>query len=384
VSGNSPEPAQSADDFARRFPSAAEVVLRGIQRGFHRGAQICISQHGTVLADVGLGFATPDRPMTNETVNPWLSAGKPLTAVVIAQLREAGRLDWDDPVARHIPEFASRGKEGIAIRHLLTHTAGLGRVDAGWPQATWEESIARICAAELDAAWVAGESAAYDPRNSWFLLGEIIQRITQLPFSQALTRKLLAPAGMNRTWAALAEEEYVQRSPQLGWMWERDRGELALLPWHEATYCTRPSPGSSLRGPIRELARFYEILLNGGVGPHGPVLSQATIAELVARQRHGKFDQTFGHVVDFGLGFLLDSNHYANPIATYGYGELSSPRTFGHGGAQSSQGYCDPERGLVVAYVFNGRPGEGQHQRRAKQLNDAISRDLANFRRPAG
>jgi len=90
----------------------------------------------------------------------------------------------------------------------------------------------------------------------------------------------------------------------------------------------------------------------------------------------GRFDQTFGHIVDFGLGFLLDSNRYGVETVPYGYGRDCSPQTFGHGGSQSSQGYCDPARELVVAYVFNGRPSEGQHQRRVRALHDAVSKDL--------
>ena len=101
-----------------------------------------------------------------------------------------------------------------------------------------------------------------------------------------------------------------------------------------------------------------------------------TSAALTEPQRVGKFDQTLGHLVDFGLGFLLDSNQYGPDTVPYGYGRYCSPRTFGHGGSQCSQGYCDPEHGLVVAYIYNGRPGEGQHQRRVRALNDAIYRDL--------
>lgn len=97
---------------------------------------------------------------------------------------------------------------------------------------------------------------------------------------------------------------------------------------------------------------------------------------LTARHRVGEYDLTLGHAVDFGLGFIIDSNRYGAVTVPYGYGRFCSPRTFGHGGAQCSQGYCDPEAGLVVAHAFNGRPGEGQHQRRARALNEAIYQDL--------
>ena len=97
---------------------------------------------------------------------------------------------------------------------------------------------------------------------------------------------------------------------------------------------------------------------------------------MTARHRVGEFDLTLAHIVDFGLGVIVDSNRYGLETVPYGYGKYCSPRTFGHGGAQSSQGWCDPEVGLVVAYFFNGRPGEAQHNRRSRKLNEAIYADL--------
>ena len=64
--------------------------------------------------------------------------------------------------------------------------------------------------------------------------------------------------------------------------------------------------------------------------------------------------------MDWGLGTIIDSNRYGVDTVPYGYGKHSSPTTFGHGGSQSSVGFADPERKLVVAVVFNGMPGEAQ------------------------
>lgn len=366
---------QSAD-FSERFPLAADVIQQGIERGLHFGAQVSISQHGNVLADAGIGLAAPGVPMTSETVNPWLSSGKPLTAVLIAQLQEQGRLDWNDPVMKFVPEFGSRGKESITLRHLLTHTAGLRSIDAGWPEVDWHESLQRICDASIAADWVVGETAGYDPVCNWFVLGEIIQRICGRNFSDVLFEEVFQPCSMDHSWAALTESQTTAAQANLGWMWERVRGQLESLNWHKPPRVLRPSPGSSLCGPIRELGKFYEAILKASMGPSGFKLSRESLQTITSRQRIGARDRTFGHVVDFGFGFIIDSNQYGDEKLPYGFGRFCSPRTFGHGGAQSSQGYCDPEHGLVVAYVFNGRPGEPQHQRRAKAFNEAIYRDL--------
>lgn len=118
------------------------------------------------------------------------------------------------------------------------------------------------------------------------------------------------------------------------------------------------------------------MLLNEGQGPGGAILSPQAVAAMTARHRVGDYDSTLGHVIDFGLGVIIDSNRYGATTVPYGYGQYCSPRAFGHGGAQCSQGWCDPETGLVVAYFFNGRAGEGQHNRRTRQFNDAIAIDI--------
>ncbi len=87
------------------------------------------------------------------------------------------------------------------------------------------------------------------------------------------------------------------------------------------------------------------------------------------------YDHTFKHNMDWGLGFILNSPT-PDPDLPYGFGPHASPRTFGHGGAQSSAGFADPEHHLVVAYVFNGMPGEVKHQQRLQALNTAIYEDL--------
>uniref|UniRef100_A0A7C2JYS0 Class A beta-lactamase-related serine hydrolase n=1 Tax=Schlesneria paludicola TaxID=360056 RepID=A0A7C2JYS0_9PLAN len=362
--------ATTATDFAAAFPRAHGVFEQGRERGLHQGLQVFVARGGTVLADVGLGESQPGEPLTAEHLTLWLSAGKPLTAVLIARLWERGLVDLDAPVAAVIPEFAANGKNRVTVRHILTHTAGLRTVDTGWPDVSWEESLQRICAAPLDPGAIPGETAGYHVASTWFVLGEMVQRITGRPFAKMIRSDVFQPCGMAETRSSIPPEELPALSPRIAPLWERTKTGLALLDWHQPPRATTPSPGSNTWGPIRELGRFYETLRTGGL------LQPQTLEAMTSRQRIGKFDTTLGHVVDFGLGFLIDSNQYGADTVPYGYGRFCSPRTYGHGGAQSSQGYCDPDRGLVVAYLFNGRAGEPQHNRRCRAFNEAVYRDL--------
>jgi CubicO group peptidase (beta-lactamase class C family) len=366
----------SENDMEQRLPQTLTLIREGIDRQLHWGCQLYISLRGSVIADVGIGHSAADQPMTADTVNPWLSSGKPLTAAAILQQWEKGRLRLDDRVSLFIPEFGCAGKEAVTIRHLLTHTGGFRNAETGWPDVPWEETIHRICQATVEPDWIVGRTAGYHTSSSWFILGEILSRLTGLSFDKAIHRELLEPLGLRATFAAINPVEYAAQAAELGRMYAREQGELKLLDWHELPRCTQSSPGSNLRGPIRELGHFYEMLLNEGELGGVRLLSPQAIAAMTACHRVGQFDLTLAHVVDFGLGVIVDSTRYGAETVPYGYGQFCSPRTFGHGGAQSSQGWCDPDRGLVVTYFFNGRPGEGQHHRRARKLNDSIHRDL--------
>lgn len=365
-----------SSDFGLRFPRVHEVISEGITRGLHSGCQLYVSQNGNVQADIGVGESRPGIAMTSDTINLWLSAGKPLTAVAVMQQWEQGRLQLDDRVARFLPEFAAGGKREITLRHVLTHTGGFRNIEINYPEASWDDILDRICAGSLEQDWIVGRTAGYHTTTSWFVLGEILHRVTGQPFAGLMRDQLFYPLGMNDSWSAIPNEQYTSYGDRIGTIFVREQGQLKLLDWHSPARCAAPSPGSNSRGPVRELGRFYEMLLNDGAGPQGKILMPQTVAAMTARHRVGEFDQTLGHVVDFGLGVIVDSNRYGIDTVPYGYGRYCSPRTFGHGGAQSSQGWCDPEVALVVAYYFNGRAGEGQHQRRAKALNEAIYLDL--------
>ena len=90
----------------------------------------------------------------------------------------------------------------------------------------------------------------------------------------------------------------------------------------------------------------------------------------------GKFDLTFRHTIDWGFGIIVNSNQYGAETLPYSFGRYASPDTFGHGGAQSSSAFADPTHRLVIAWVFNGMPGEGRHNKRSRDLNTAIFEDL--------
>lgn len=357
------------------LPRTIQVLEDGIRAGLHIGAQAYVSIGGQCIADLALGESRPGVAMTPDTLMLWLSSSKPIAAVAIAQLWERGRLALDDPVARHVPEFAQNGKDAITLRHVLTHTAGIRWIETGWPVASWEQIIARICAMRPERDWPPGRKAGYSAHVTWFVLGEIVRRLDGRDYARYAREEIFEPLGMIDSWIAMPPEVYRAYGQRLGIMQKTEGGTAADLGADTEAACTHARPSGSGHGPMRELARFYEMLLNGGELSGRRILLPQSVEAITARHRASMYDQTFRHIMDWGLGFIVDSSQYG-PDTPYGYGPSASPRTFGHSGSQSSVAFADPEHRLAAAIVFNGAPGEAAHQHRARAALAALYGDL--------
>ena len=325
-----------------------------------------------------MGEARPGEPMTTAHLMHWFSACKPFAAVAFGQLWERGLCHPDDPVARHLPEFAQHGKGAITLRHVLTHTGGFrSRLDLEWSADSWAEHIARVCAAKLERDWPPGRKAGYHMASGWFVLAEVLRRLDGRTYSCYVREEIAEPLGLADTWFMLTAEHYRAYGDRLAPIFVTEGECLRPLEfWLGASGAGTLLPGAGARGPVRDLARFYAMLIAGGELEGCRLLRPQTVELLVARERTGLYDHTFRHEVDWGLGFIIESSRYGVETVPYGFGRHASARTFGHGGQQSSSGFADPERGLAVAIAVNGMPGEQVHQWRFLELLSALYVDL--------
>ncbi|WP_437185395.1 serine hydrolase domain-containing protein [Planctomicrobium sp. SH668] len=361
------------------LPQTCREIQKGIDSGLHLGMEVYISKNFQTVAQFAWGEDQPGQSLTPDIILPWFSAGKPITAAAIMQRVEKGILQLDRPVADVIPEFAAAGKEAITLEDLLMHTAGLKPIATGWPQKSWDEIVQKICQSPQKRDRGEGITAGYDPARSWFILGEILQRVDPQGrrIECIVLEDILQPLGMNESWMAISEHDFYQALPMLGTIYTSKGGVLTPVPRMTPEYCVHPNPGGGMRGPIRELGLFYEMLLREGESAEGQeILAPETVAMMTYRQRDGEFDATFQHTVDFGLGLIINSNRYGADTIPYGFGRYASESSFGHGGSQSSIGFADPEARLVVTAIANGMPGDDVHNARFRDFNSAIYEDL--------
>jgi len=363
--------------------AVVELLERRRAEGWHTCAQVYVSLGREVLLDEAVGETRPGRAEQTDDVMLWYSAGKPLTTVAVLQLWERGRLALDDRVATFLPGWG-KGKERCTLRHVLTHTGGFPMWgDTGYDRdLSFAESLAATVAAP--AQWAPGTVAAYHASSGWRVLGGVVEAVDGRPIERYLAEEVCGPAGMTSSSLGIplaVQAELGDRIVPVVWTGHqfptRDAdGGIRMVPykidrWHnEPWHVAKVEPGGGMRGPARELGRFYEALL--GDGP--TLLEPRTVEVMTAIHRYGMKDRTFGLDVPWGLGVQRQF--------TGGPGR----RGFGHGGMASSRGLADPELGLVLVVVANGLAGFFDAEQRNLEITDAVysalGEDAARVRTP--
>lgn len=364
------------------IPQSADLLRQGVENGLHLGSQLFILHQGDVIADMAVGRSRDTVAMSKESLLLWLSCTKPIVAMALAQLIEQRRASLSDPVCQYIPEFAQHGKDAITLEHCLTHTGGFRSTDPVVEQPLgWEETIEAICTTRPEPRWEPGEKAGYHPLGSWFILGEVIRRIDGRMPCDYVRDEIFLPLGMNDCWIGIPPEKQKSYGDRIGLIYNTEKIPATIDSYYNTPEgIARCAPPSNGRGPAKQLALFYQMLLQEGELNGKRILKPETVRTWTSPQRVGMMDQTFKHIVDWGYGFKINSSQYGADTVPYGYGSHASQRTFGHSGAQSSCAFVDPEQNLVIVLITNGRPGEARHHTRMRMLYEAIYYDLALVR----
>ena len=219
------------------------------------------------------------------------SITKTMTAALVLQLRDEGRLDLADPLALHLPD-APYGER--SIRSLLAHTGGVG---AEPPAPWWERSPGRSW--EELAAGLSGQASVlpagrqYHYSNvSYALLGQLVAALRRSPWRQVLEERLLAPAGLTRT-------SYTAREPVArGFSVHPFAETLADEPAHDTAAM---APAGQLWSTASDLATWVAFL----AAPDPAVLAPDTVEEMAIVQ---SADPATAGADAYGLGLRLVSS----------------------------------------------------------------------------
>ena len=289
-----------------------ESTLRGfVEDGRVAGDSVLIWQGGReVMFDAeGLADREAGRPFARDTLVQIYSMTKPVTGVALMQLWEQGRFGLDDPLARHLPQFAGVQVydeaepdklrppiRPITIRDVLRHTAGFTYGNAGHPtDPVWEElqplSLDRTLA-EF-AALMPRVPLLYDPGTHWHysagvdVQARLVEVFSGQPFDEYVRDHIFLPLGMNEScWKCGSG-----LLPRLAAIYgaEKDGDPLVRMPEAqrlEGSFAGNPMTmgGSGIVTTVDEYMRFARMLLNEGELDGARILRPATVRLMATDQ----------------------------------------------------------------------------------------------------
>lgn len=386
----------SMNDEARA--AAADLIRRTMRRDRLPGVSVAVVDRDGVRYAEGFGARdlAGNRPATPETLYGVGSVTKSVTALALAQLSEAGMLDFDDPVSDHLDvDLGSDPDDPIRLRHLLSHASGLpslatsevligrrlrrdtdtlplstaadfrahvegavggdggddtgGADGVGPASGTVGGTAGGPATAGDEQIGAPGERFAYS-NEGYVLLGDVIEACTGRPYDRYVAEHVLDPLGLDRATfddATFAMDDdhatmYLREDRGAGPRPARDGGDAggrddlvaASVPVRELS---RPAGG--LFASVSGLARYARLLLNDGSLDGREVVSSESVATLT----EGRVD---------------------TPGGPYGFGwrtrESCGRELVGHSGSIAvSTAYVgfSPEAGLGVAVAANATPG---------------------------
>ena len=347
--------------------------LKALQRTMHAlvddgklaGVTTLVARHGKVVHRDAYGVQdlTARKPVASDTIFRIASMTKPIVGVAMMMLWEQGKWTLDDPVAKHIPEFAglkvaTPGGEvaqtsPMTMRQLMSHTAGFdvndGYAKASLRSADLQAMIAKL--ATLPLAAQPGSDWRYGP--SVDIQGYLVEKLSGQTLDLFLRSKIFEPLGMKDTgfWVDAAKRPRVTDVFTYG----ADKGVTAAPSQSDPS--SKPaflSGSGGLLSTTDDYYRFAQMMLNGGQA-NGTRFLKASTVELMRTNvlADGVKVDTFGTGFP-GIGFGLDFAIVMDPaVANTPEGRNS----FYWGGAFGTWFWIDPTNDVVVVGMIQNLGG---------------------------
>jgi len=344
------------------------------------GAVLAIGRRGALVRFRAFGCQTYEPEATEvrtDTIYDLASLTKVVVTTTVAMvLVDGGRLDLDAPASSIVPGFRGGGKDDVRVRQLLTHSGGLL-----WWAPLFEELRGRAAflerILEMDLDYPPGTKSVYSDLGL-ILLDEVLERSAGAPIEEVARRRLLEPLGMRDTQYLPPVDLRPRIAPT-----ERDpwRGRVLRGEVHDRnTFALEGvAPHAGLFGTAGDLARFAQMLLNGGTLDGHRIVSEDTVA-LFTRRVPGVSGSTRALGWDTPTDGATPRSSTPGEPGYSSAGTLLSPRSFGHTGYTGTSMWIDPERELFVILLSNRvHPTRENRAHLAfrPRLADAVVRALA-------
>lgn len=367
---------------ATGFEAVRDAFEKNFKEDGDIGASFAVMRGGEVVADLWGGHTDKARTRPwkeNTLVNVWSTTKGP-TALAVAMLVDRGQLNYDDRVAEHWPDFASRGKADVTVAQMMSHQAGLcGVRDTITVEAfyDWDSMCRRLAGTE--PFWEPGDGSGYHAITFGFLAGELVRRIDGRTVGTFLREEVTGPLEAD-FFIGLPEAE----DKRVAEIVRMKKNQLAITkdsPDYTVAAFGNPVPDPeepnnrdwraaeipAVNGQAnaRGLVRIYNALARAGIGGEDELIGEKALSAATAEQCHC-VDRNLGIDTRWGAGFMLNLNGLYGP----------NPKAFGHSGWGGSMAFADRDSGLAVAYAMNQMGESLRGDPRGQRLIEAVYSSL--------
>ena len=333
----------------RKFDAIEALVRDEIGQKRLPGAVVLIGVGDRIVYQKAIGnraLVPSAEPMTLDTMFDVASLTKVVaTTTSVMMLIEQGKLRLVDRVATFIPGFERYGKADITIRHLLTHVSGL-RPDVDLDEWVGTDAAIQRAVEEVPTA-PAGTRFVYSDIN-FFLLGEIVRRVSGQPLDEYTQEHVFKPLGMKDTMfnppaSLIPRIAPTESCTPYDYPCDGPGRQMLRGVVHDPT--ARRMNGvaghAGLFSTAADLAIFCRMLLNNGSYRGGRILAPLTVAKMTTPVPASE-DRNLR-----ALGWDVDSSYSGNR------GELLPIGSFGHTGFTGTSLWIDPLTRMFVVFLSN-------------------------------
>lgn len=346
---------------APRFAGVRDAFESNLRNGDDLGASVAVHHHGRLVVDLWGGARdTSGTPYPEDALHVGYSTTKGVMGLVLASLVDTGEVDLDAPVSAYWPDFGAAGKEGVLVRELASHQAGLPAFEEPVTKADladWDGCVRRL--ARQAPAWRPGTRHGYHALTLGYLVGEVVRRASGKSVGTLLRERFAQDADL-QAWIGLPTchngrvVPYQDASPTPGigaFMAGAAEAPDTLThvtfnnPVVTADLFDDPAlwwpeiPAANGVFDARSLARLYSGLV------HGPLraVSPTTVDRVRRQQAHGPDEVLLDQPTRFGTVFELSSPRQP----------MLGPGSFGHDGLGGHLAFAHPESGIAFAFLTN-------------------------------
>jgi CubicO group peptidase (beta-lactamase class C family) len=382
------------------FEPVEQAFVEGLKEFGHGGGALAAYVDGKPVVDLWGGYSRPGVTWSAETTTVLMSSTKGFSTLCAQILVDRGQLDVDAPVTKYWPEFAQAGKEGVLVRHVLTHTSGVigfgeHRPPLGWDGSGWDDydTISAGLAASVPSWTPPGSQFGYHALTYGWLLGEIVRRITGRTIGQFFHDEVAVPLGLDiwigtpddvrprvaqienhiedgipfvirlffkRSLAALADPTTMPGQAFVADGEGKNLFDHADELFNQGRGLAAEIPAGGGTGTARSVARLYSMLAEGGE-LDGVRIVSPEIVKRFAAEEICMDDVLMSQLVPAWvrrlafkpvrrtLGYLINPTPLGGAKPTFG----PNPNAYGHDGAGGQIAFCDPDRRIAVGFIRN-------------------------------